>query len=96
MNTVKKIGKLLAYIHNIDLKKDEVKAKTRNIDFKYYIDLAKEKDSVIYDMIYDKLNILNESMNKGNISVNDLPKFSAICHNDMDSKNVMWLMMITN
>lgn len=47
-------------------------------------------------MIYDKLNILNESMNKGNISVNDLPKFSAICHNDMDSKNVMWLMMITN
>lgn len=87
----KKIGKLLAYIHNIDLKKDEVKAKTRNIDFKYYIDLAKEKDPVIYDMIYDKLNILNESMNKGNISVNDLPKFSAICHNDMDSKNVMWL-----
>ena len=39
----KKIGKLLAYIHNIDLKKDEVKAKTRNIDFKYYIDLAKKK-----------------------------------------------------
>lgn len=73
----KKIGKLLAYIHNIDLKKDEVKAKTRNIDFKYYIDLAKEKGSVIYDMIYDKLNILNESMNKGNISVDDLPKFSA-------------------
>ena len=87
----KKIGKLLAYIHNIDLKKDEVKTKTKNIDFKYYIDLAKEKGSVIYDMIYDKLNILNESMNKGNISVNDLPKFSAICHNDMDSKNVMWL-----
>ena len=81
----KKIGKLLAYIHNIDLKKDEVKAKTRNIDFKYYIDLAKEKGSVIYDMMQDKLNILNESMNKGNISVNDLPKFSAICHNDMDS-----------
>ena len=88
---LEKIGKLLAYIHNIDLKKDEVKAKTRNIDFKYYIDLAKEKGSVIYDMIYDKLNILNESMKKGNISVNDLPKFSAICHNDMDSKNVMWL-----
>lgn len=42
-------------------------------------------------MIYDKLNILNESMNKGNISVDDLPKFSAICHNDMDSKKVMWL-----
>lgn len=87
----KKIGELLAKIHNINLKKDEIKAKTRNIDFKYYIDLAKEKDSVIYNMIYDKLDILNESMYKGNESINNLPEFSAICHNDMDSKNVMWL-----
>ena len=42
-------------------------------------------------MIYDKLDILNESMYKGNESINNLPEFSAICHNDMDSKNVMWL-----
>lgn len=87
----KKIGELLAKIHNIDLKKDEIKAKTRNIDFKYYIALAKEKDSVIYNMIYDKLDILNECMNKGNTSIHKLPEYSAICHNDMDSKNVMWL-----
>lgn len=87
----KKMGKLLAHIHNIDLRKYDTKGKTRNIDFKYYIDLAKEKDSIIYNMIYDKLDILNESMNKGNESVDKLPGFSAICHNDMDSKNVMWL-----
>lgn len=87
----KKIGKLLARIHNIDLKKDDKKGKIRNIDFKHYIDLAKEKDSVIYNMIYDKLDILNESMNKGNKSIDKLPQFSALCHNDMDSKNVMWL-----
>lgn len=87
----KKIGKLLAQIHNIDLKKEENVGKTRNIDFKYYIDLAKEKESVIYDLIYDKLDILNESMNIGNSVVNKLPNYSAICHNDMDSKNVMWL-----
>ena len=29
----KKIGKLLAHIHNIDLRKDDTKGKTRNIDF---------------------------------------------------------------
>ncbi len=87
----KKIGKLLAKIHNIDLRKDNTKGKIRNIDFKHYIDLAKEKNSVIYVMIYDKLDILNESMNKGNKSADKLPKYSAICHNDMDSKNVMWL-----
>lgn len=33
----KKMGKLLAHIHNIDLRKDDTKGKTRNIDFKYYI-----------------------------------------------------------
>lgn len=87
----KKMGKLLARIHNIDLRKDNTKGKIRNIDFKHYIDLAKEKDSVVYNMIYDKLDVLNESMNKGNESVDKLPCFSTICHNDMDSKNVMWL-----
>lgn len=87
----KKIGKLLAKIHNIDLRKDDTKGETKNIDFKHYINLAKEKDSVIYNMIYDKLDIFNESMNKGNKAINKLPRFKALCHNDMDSKNVMWL-----
>ena len=42
-------------------------------------------------LIYDKLDILNESMEKGNSAINKLPNVKAIYHNDMDSKNVMWL-----
>ena len=34
------MNKIKEAIKSVDLKKDEVKAKTRNIDFKYYIDLA--------------------------------------------------------
>lgn len=87
----KKMGRILADIHNIDLKKTENICKIKNIDFKNYINLAKEKDSVIYDIIYDKIDVLNASMSNGNNSCNNLPNYKAICHNDMDSKNVMWL-----
>lgn len=87
----KEIGSVLAKIHNIDLKRETNIPREKNIDFEYYINLAKEKGSPIYDLIYDKLDILNDSMNKGNIAVHKLPNVKAICHNDMDSKNVMWL-----
>lgn len=86
-----KIGNVLANIHNIDLKRECSESSEKSIDFLYYINLAKEKESPIYELIYDKLDILNESMNKGNIAVHKLPEIKAICHNDLDSKNVMWL-----
>lgn len=86
-----KIGEVLAKIHNIDLKNENNDFHEKKIDFKYYIDLAKEKGSPIYDLICDKEDVLNESMSKGNEAIKHLPNCSAICHNDMDSKNVMWL-----
>lgn len=84
------IGKALAKIHNIDLVKKKYKTYEKNIDFKYYIELAKIRKSSIYDLLYDKLDILNDSMNKGNEAIKHLPNYYALCHNDMDSKNVMW------
>ena len=87
----RQMGKTLAEIHNIDLIKKEYKEKEKNIDFKYYIDLAKEKKSPIYEFINDKLEILNESLIKGNNSIKNLPNYYSLCHNDMDSKNVMWI-----
>ena len=85
------MGKVLAKIHNIDLVNSEFSDNEKNIDFKYYMDLSKEKESTIYDLIYDKLDILNDSINKGNEAIKHLPNYLSICHNDMDSKNVMWL-----
>ena len=85
------MGKVLAQIHNIDLVNKDYNEELKNIDFKYYIDLSKQKESSIYDSICDKLDVLNASMNKGNEAVKKLPNYFALCHNDMDSKNVMWL-----
>lgn len=75
----------------MDLKREGALEEEKHIDFSYYIRLAKERNSPIYAMLYDKLDLLNDSMEKGNIAVHKLPKVQAVCHNDLDSKNVMWL-----
>lgn len=86
-----KIGKTLAEIHNIDLKSEPFKRDEIDINWQKYICLAKELNSPIYDIISDKIDLFNESMTKGNEAIKKMPPVKAICHNDMDSKNVLWL-----
>ena len=85
------MAKAVAKIHNIDLVNQEFNDKEKNIDFEYYINLCKEKNSPIYELLYDKLDLLNNSMKKGNVAIKKLPSYFSICHNDMDTKNVLWL-----
>lgn len=85
------MGKVLAAIHNIDLVNKKFSANKKSIDFKYYIDLSKDKNSPIYNLLFDKLDILNDSLNKGNEVINRMPEYCSICHNDMDPKNVLWI-----
>ncbi len=87
----RQMGKVLAEIHNINLIRKKYVKKEKSIDFKYYIDLSKENNSLIYELIYDKLDILNDSLKNGNNSIMNLPDYYSLCHNDMDPKNVMWL-----
>jgi hypothetical protein len=84
-----KMGETLAKIHNIDLKEGKIEKEKINIDWNNYLELS--KGTVIYDMLKDKIDLLYESMNNGNKTIGKLPNVLAICHNDMDSKNVMWL-----
>ena len=85
------IGKTLAKIHNIDLKFEPFERDEIHIDWQKYIRLAKEQQSPIYGIISDKIDLFNESMTKGNEAIKKMPSVKAICHNDMDSKNVLWL-----
>lgn len=86
-----KIGKALAKIHNIDLKNEPFEKEEIHIDWQKYIDLAKDMNSPIYDYIKDYPDLFNDSMTKGNAAIKKLPPVKAICHNDMDGKNVLWL-----
>lgn len=85
------MGELLAKIHNIDLKKEVFERRKIQIDWQKYVHLAKEMHSPIYNIIRNNVDIFNDSMNKGNAALKKLPSIKAICHNDMDSKNVLWL-----
>ncbi len=86
-----KIGETLARIHNIDLKNEPFEQDDMRIDWQKYIDLAKRMNSLVYDYIKDYVDLFNGSMTKGNIAIKKMPSVKAICHNDMDSKNVLWL-----
>ena len=86
-----KIGKILAEIHNITVKEDYWEEDLKDIDWNYYLNIAKAKESPIYDMLSDKIDLLNKSMKQGNEVANKLPNYITVCHNDLDSKNVMWI-----
>lgn len=87
----KKIGEILAKIHNIDLKNEPFERAEIHIDWQKYVDLAKESHSPIHNIIKDNVCLFNESMTKGNRAIKNMPAVKAICHNDMDSKNILWL-----
>ena len=87
----KKISKALANIHNIDLKDEPFERNEIHIDWQKYVKLAKDMNSPIYDEIKDNVGLFNDSMTKGNAAIKKMPSVKAICHNDMDSKNVLWL-----
>lgn len=87
----KKIGEVLARIHNIDLKNEPFERNEMQIDWQKYIEFAKKLNSPIYDILNDNIELFNDSMTKGNIAIKKMPDVKSICHNDMDSKNVLWL-----
>ena len=86
-----KIGSVLAKIHNIDLKEENYIGTEKHIDWNFYIEKCREENIELYNLLYDKIGLLNESMNKGNDAIKNIPNVVALCHNDMDSKNVMWI-----
>lgn len=86
-----KIGEVLAKIHNIDLKNETFERNEIHIDWQKYVELAKDMNSPIYDIIKDNVDLFNDSMSKGNTAFKKMPSVKTICHNDMDRKNVLWL-----
>lgn len=85
-----KIGSLLALIHNLDRKETSCIPKKLHIDWDDYIVCLSQKNKELYNLLNDNRILLYESQEKGNIASSKLPPVLSICHNDMDSKNVLW------
>lgn len=85
-----KIGKVLANIHKTDYKEAEVQVEEMQIDWEFYISKMQSVNMELYQLLHQNKQLLHESMEKGNAAIRHLPQVQAICHNDLDSKNVLW------
>lgn len=99
-----KIGGILAKIHGMkspkaagageevgeELCEEKYERKELHIDWDGYIDKLAGKKPELSELLRENRDLLYESQEKGNEAIKKLPTTMAICHNDMDSKNVLW------
>lgn len=86
----REIGKWLARIHALDRHKEVCGQEEIHIDWEFYIRKYSEKNKELYRLLKENLPLLRESQDNGNAAVKKLPPVVSVCHNDMDSKNVLW------
>lgn len=85
-----KIGNLLAKIHQLDCREEKPIRNEIHVDWDYYIKQLENKNQDLCQLLKDNCAILYESQTNGNLAIQKLPKVVCVCHNDMDSKNVLW------
>lgn len=84
------IGNLLAKIHQLDCREEQQIRNEIHVDWDSYIEQLETKNQELCQLLKDHRAILYESQTNGNLAIKKLPKVVCICHNDMDSKNVLW------
>lgn len=85
-----KIGRLLAQIHKLDRKEAPYNRDEISVDWDFYIKQLENKNSELHYLLKENRTLLYESQMMGNEAMKKIPPIVSICHNDMDSKNVLW------
>ena len=90
----REIGKALAGIHQIDCGQQDIPESSLreeiHIDWDFYLRRMQDENRELYELLRQTESIIYESQEQGNAVIKKLPQILAICHNDMDSKNVLW------
>lgn len=84
------IGRVLADIHNTDRRIDGSCPDEMSIDWDGYIAKLMTQNTGLCRLLRENRTLLYENMKARNEAVKKLPAVKAVCHNDMDSKNVLW------
>lgn len=85
-----KMGGLLAQIHGLDAGKEASAGQELLIDWNHYMELLSGKNKELCLLMKENLSLLYEVQEKGNQAAGKLSPVRAICHNDLDNKNVLW------
>lgn len=86
----REIGKALAKIHQIDRKVVPFESHDIQINWDDYIEKMADHDKGLYELLNENRSLLFESQKRGNQASKKIPPQLTICHNDLDSKNVLW------
>lgn len=84
------MGGVLAQIHALDRREEFQNRDETRIDWDFYLGLLAEKNSGLYGLIGENASLLYKMQDRGNAAIKRLQPVMAICHNDMDCKNVLW------
>ncbi len=84
------MGKALATIHAADRESGKEDYQGMSIDWDFYLSALEKTDTRLYEMLKSCQGLLVESQENGNRARKNLPNLLAVCHNDMDCKNVLW------
>ena len=84
------IAAQLARIHAIDHRSRSYKYHAESIDWEYYVHQLTAKNPELSVLLTGNLDILRATEEHARAAYANLPQTAAICHNDMDCKNVLW------
>ncbi len=84
------IGSLLAKIHRIDWREEPSFQDALSFDWNFFSGKLSAVDAGLDKLYSECLKMLVEVQNRANAAISKLPPVRAICHGDLDSKNVLW------
>lgn len=89
-----KIGEILGQIHNLEYDElnldDVIKADKFTVDWFNLLEIARQKDAKYFKLLNENVNNYEVLFKNCMKIFNENNNVLAICHRDMDSKNVMW------
>lgn len=84
------IGKYLANIHSIERYDYPYRHTKLSVDWELYIQKLSLQNPGLSLKLDEICPFLYESQEKSNTAITNVPPVVTICHNDLDSKNVLW------
>lgn len=84
------IGEALARIHLVKRMNNGFLSDEMKIDWKRYLSPLEKADEETASLLSDAIDLLEAGEKRRNHAIHRIPQSLAICHGDLDTKNVLW------